>query len=117
MERREESKMRGKDQTLLLEEGSKSHNAEENILGSLHFFRLLLHLCYKIMRSYEHTVSKKQPRIFGRLFLVGDTNFCEALSVQQINVTLTSALCNLLFSPCYHLKTKRLRKLSSSPKF
>lgn len=87
-----------------LEEGSKSHNAEGNILGSLHFFRLLLHLSYKIMRSYEHIVSKKQPRIFGRLFfiIVGDTNFCEALFVQQINVTLTSALCNLIFSPCYH---------------
>jgi len=96
--------MRGKDQTLLLEEGSKSHNAEGNILGSLHFFRLLLQLCYKIMRSYEHIVSKKQPRIFGRLFfiIVGDTNFCEALSVQQINVTLTPALCNIIFSPCYH---------------
>lgn len=72
-----------KGQTLLLGEGAKSRKVGGNILGSLHFFNLLLYLCYEIMRSDKHTVSKKQPSIFGRLFfdMVGDTNFCEAFSV------------------------------------
>ena len=111
--------MRGKDPTLLLE-GSKSHNDEGNILGSLHFFSLLLHLCYEIMRSYEHIVSKKQPRIFGRLFfiIVGDTNFCEALSFQQINMLPLHLLFEIFHSLHVIIKNKkRLRKLCNSPKF
>ena len=72
------------------------------------------------MRSYEHRVSKKQPIIFGRLFfiIVDDTNFCEALSVQQINMLPLHLLFEIFHSLHVIIKNKkRLRKLCNSPKF
>lgn len=93
--------------------GQKSQNVRGNILGSLHFFNLLLYLCYPIMRSDEHTESNKQISLVHYSLIWWMPNFCEALPMGQI------ICCPYVYSVqssilCF--KKSRLRQLSNLPK-
>lgn len=86
---------------------------EEIFQGHYIFFNLLLYLCYPIMRSDEHTESKKQISLVDYSLIWQMPNFCEALPMGQI------ICCPYVYSVqssilCF--KKSRLRQLSNLPK-